>query len=419
VTRRREIRSLAFVAIVLAAGGVLTLDRAGALELTWDRALVLACVVAGGGLLTVAPPCRAQFAGTLSRLAGESSKALWGLRAITVATAPLAGFGAAAYGLVTFRQVFEEEPATDSQPDGRRSAGTALLCLAFVLMAEQAGLTLGSDNLLWGVLLGAPALTLFWWGDRPEPGHRAGRLLVAGVLVLLWVSVGVVSGEDSHNEIVIAVSAGGIIALLIAGPRWARTSRALAAERVERARATERSEVAGMVHDSVLQTLALIQTRANDPAEVKALARRQERDLRESLFGGEDAGPLSVAGSLRDVAAEVEDAGRVKVDVVIVGDARLDEASSALVASAREALFNAAKHAPGAPISLFAEIGPRRTAVFVRDRGPGFDLEAIPADRRGVRDSIVARMVRQGGHAAVRTAPGGGCEVQLVLERDR
>ena len=109
----------------------------------------------------------------------------------------------------------------------------------------------------------------------------------------------------------------------------------------------------------------------------------------------------------------------MKVDVVIIGDARLDDDSAALVASAREALFNAAEHAPDAPLSLFAEIDERRVSAYVRDRGPGFDLETIPQDRRGVRDSIMARMVRHGGHAAVRTAPGGGCEVRLVQERRR
>jgi signal transduction histidine kinase len=176
-----------------------------------------------------------------------------------------------------------------------------------------------------------------------------------------------------------------------------------------------------MVHDSVLQTLALIQSRADDPAEVRALARSQSRDLRARLFGqvDPDAQPLSIAEALRAVAAEVEVAHRVKIDVVTVGDAPLDERSSALVAAAREALVNAVRHASDAPVSLFGEVDERRVAAYVRDRGPGFDLETVPSDRRGVTDSIVARMVRHGGHAAVRTAPGGGCEVELVLDRSQ
>ena len=159
------------------------------------------------------------------------------------------------------------------------------------------------------------------------------------------------------------------------------------------------------MHDSVLQTLALIQSRADDPTEVKALARRQERDLRERLFGGSDPKPRSVATALRAVAAEVEDAHRVKIDVVMLGDAQLDEASAALVASAAKR----SSTPPSTLRMLRSRCSARSTSdgvtAYVRDRGPGFDLEAIPADRRGVRDSIVARMVRQGGHAAVRTAP--------------
>ena len=279
---------------------------------------------------------------------------------------------------------------------------------------------MGSDPLLWGVLLGSAGLSAYWWAAGSIPEHRKGALALAGIAALLWFAVGSVrtSGAQS-GELIAAVAAGAGLAVLVLAPRWVRRSRALAAERVDSARANERPELAGVVHDSVLQTLALIQSRADDPAEVKALARRQERDLRARLFGGPEARPLSMAGALRSVAAEVEDAHRVKIDVVIIGDARLDEDSAALVASAREALFNAAKHAPDAPVSLFAEIDERQVSAYVRDRGPGFDLETIPQDRRGVRDSIMARMVRHGGHAAVRTAPGGGCEVRLVQERRR
>jgi signal transduction histidine kinase len=237
--------------------------------------------------------------------------------------------------------------------------------------------------------------------------------------VLLWLAAGLAGVDDSHTGVIAAVAVGALLAILVAGPRWLRTSRALASERIERARATERSELAEVVHDSVLQTLALIQTRADDPAEVKALARRQERDLRARLFGAPDpaAAATSIASALRSVAAEVEDTARVKIDVVTLGDAPLDEAATALVAAAREALLNAAKHASEAPISLFCEVDEHRVSAFVRDRGPGFDRHAIPEDRRGVRDSIVARMVRHGGRTSVRTAPGGGCEVRLVLER--
>ena len=335
-------------------------------------------------------------------------------------TAPVAGIGPAVYAGLSLVHALAEEPGADSQPDWRRSIGTGLLGLSYVVAAGAVGFQVGSDPLLWGVLLGSAGLSAYWWAAGSIREHRKGALALAGVAALLWFAVGAVgtSGRAS-GELIAAVAAGAGLAVLVLAPRWVRRSRALAIERVERARADERSEVAGAVHDSVLQTLALIQSRADDPAEVKALARRQERDLRARLFGSPEAQPQSMAGALRSVAAEVEDAHRVKIDVVIIGDARLDEDSAALVASAREALFNAAKHAPDAPVSLFAEIDERQVSAYVRDRGPGFDLETIPQDRRGVRDSIMARMVRHGGHAAVRTAPGGGCEVRLVQERRR
>jgi len=399
---------------------VLILDRAGALTLAWDLAGALVTLVAGVGLLTVAPASRAQYVGTLARITRDRGN-LWALRAATVATAPLAGLGPAVYGLLTLRQALAPEPPAGDQPDGRRSAGTGLVGLSVVLAADAAGLTLGSDALLWGVLGGSAGLSLYWWGAKPmREGGRVAFLLLSGAVLLWLATVSIASSQGAGGtSVVVPAVAGAVLALLVLGPRWTRTQRELAAEREERARTMERSELAEKVHDSVLQTLALIQSRADDPAEVKALARSQERDLRERLFGERTEGPASVGTALRAVAAEVEDAYRVKVEVVIVGDAELDEPTAALVAAAREALANAAKHAGGAPVSLFAEINERQASAFVRDRGPGFDLEAVPADRRGVRDSIVARMVRHGGHAAVRTAPGGGCEVRLVQERRR
>ena len=412
--------ALALSAAVLASSALMALDQADSLRLDWRWAVAIACLTAGLGLLAVAPSSGAQYVGTLTRIAGPRRAVLWGARAATVLSAPVAGIGPAVYAGLSLVRALAEESVADGQPDWRRSLGTGLVGLSYVVAAVTVGFQVGSDPLLWGVLLGAAGLSAYWWAAGSIREHRKGAIALAALAALLWFAVGAVgtSGGGSE-EIIAAVAAGAGLAVLVLAPRWVRRSRALATERVELARANERSEVAGAVHDSVLQTLALIQSRADDPAEVKALARRQERDLRTRLFGGPDARPVSLAGALRSVAAEVEDAHRVKVDVVIIGDARLDDASTALVASAREALFNAAKHAPDSPLSLFGEIDERVVSVYVRDRGPGFDLETIPEDRRGVRDSIMARMVRHGGHAAVRTAPGGGCEVRLVQERPR
>jgi signal transduction histidine kinase len=190
----------------------------------------------------------------------------------------------------------------------------------------------------------------------------------------------------------------------------------LAAERGVRARAQERAEMADHLHDSVLQTLALIQLRAGDPAEVGGLARRQERELRDWLLGRPpDADVLTLAAGLRAVAAEIEDAHRAEVNVVTVGDTPLDERTRAVLAAAREALTNAARHAPGAAIFVFSRVDADGIDVFVHDRGPGFDIDGIPAQRRGVRESIIGRLDRVGGRAEIRSAPGGGCEVALHL----
>jgi signal transduction histidine kinase len=162
-----------------------------------------------------------------------------------------------------------------------------------------------------------------------------------------------------------------------------------------------------------------MQKRAGDPREVAALARKQERELRDWLAGGDHhASEGNFATALRSAAEKVEDDHRVAVEVVVVGDAPLDERAEAALGAAREALLNAAKHAsePG-PIRVYAEIEPDKIEVFVRDHGPGFDVGSVPADRRGVRESIIGRMERAGGRAEVRSAPDGGTEVGITIAR--
>ena len=400
---------------VLLASVVLALGGAGAVELGWSWTLALVCVCFGVVLVASAPPSRALFVGAFARLAA-TRRALWSLRGATIVTAPLAGAGPVAYALLALGQALIEPRPLDARPDWRSALGTVLVGLGFVLAAIELGLSIGSEPVLWSVLAGATGLSGFWWLSGPAPAARLSLAGAALLITLLW-------GATTAGEIdglVLAGIAGALVAALVFGPRWLRSSRAAAAERARAARVEERAEVAGAVHDSVLQTLALIQSRADDSAEVRALARSQERDLRARLFdeGDPAARPTSVATALRAATAEIEDAHRVKVDVVTVGDSPLDERTQALVAAAREALLNAVRHAEGTPVSLFAEVENGRVEAYVRDRGPGFDLESVPADRRGVTDSIVARMVRHGGHAVVRTAPGGGCEVRLVMERE-
>jgi signal transduction histidine kinase len=216
---------------------------------------------------------------------------------------------------------------------------------------------------------------------------------------------------------------GGV--LLVAGPWLLRVTRDLRAERRERIREQERAAVAAHVHDSVLQTLALLQARAGDPAAVRRLARQQERDLRDWLYGASgraEADLASFTRRLRVVCAEVEDDFGVGMEVVTVGDASLDDAAlgaddgvTALLGATREAVVNAAKHSGEDSVSVYAEGASNGVSIWVRDRGKGFDLDTVPEDRRGLRDSIRDRMQRAGGTVQIRTSPGGGTEVELSL----
>ena len=256
---------------------------------------------------------------------------------------------------------------------------------------------------------------------RPVDVRTAvGALVVGGAIVRLLANGASLAAETSAVVAALILFSGGV---LIALPYLLRVLRDLDAERAERVRAQQFAEVAAHMHDSVLHTLTLIQ-RA-DPGAVAGLARAQERELRAWLYDrrgrAPDAeAPETFAAAVRAAAAEVEDRHGVRVEVVAVGDAELGDALAACVAATREALVNAAKYAGGAPISVFAEVeaeaaGGRRIEVFVRDRGPGFDLGAVGADRMGIRESILGRMARHGGHGEVRTALGAGTEVRLAM----
>jgi signal transduction histidine kinase/phage shock protein PspC (stress-responsive transcriptional regulator) len=272
---------------------------------------------------------------------------------------------------------------------------------------------------------GAPAAAAV--PERPPLGHdlparlRAvyqggfGVALVIGAGLLFLQANGALSGA---RDLVLALVVVGLGLGLILAPFWLRLVRNMNEERAERIRSQERAEVAAHLHDSVLQTLALVQKRADDPRAVATLARRQERELRSWLSGAPEARPDErLADALRAAAAEVEEAHGVPVEVVTVGDRDLDDRHRALVAAAREALANAVRHSGSdEPIALYAEVADGRTEVFVRDRGQGFDPTTVPGDRRGLKESIVGRMARHGGRGAVHSTPGTGTEVELVLD---
>lgn len=176
--------------------------------------------------------------------------------------------------------------------------------------------------------------------------------------------------------------------------------------------------MAAHLHDSVLQTLALIQRHPDDSEKMVRLARRQERELRNWLYGGSALrSGTSLAGALELAAAEVENLHGVPVEAVAVGDCQLDEPLEALLQATREAMVNAARLSGDEKVAVYLEVEPDNVTCFVRDRGVGFDPESIPPDRKGVSESIIGRMERHGGSATIRTAPGEGTEVTLSLVR--
>jgi signal transduction histidine kinase len=258
-------------------------------------------------------------------------------------------------------------------------------------------------------------------GGKPR---RKMRFIVTAVLLLAGIALLTTTHRRTSPVIdpvggVVLVIAGFVVLL---GPWWLRIARDLALERQARIRAEERADIAARVHDSVLQTLAMIQRAADEPQRVVQLARAQERELRAWLFDGRPPGSIAdeaptLAAGIRRIQQEVEARYEVAVEIVTVGDCGLDDDLAALLAAAREATVNAAKWSGARVISLFAEVSETHVALFVRDRGRGFDPAAVPADRKGVAESIRARMERRGGEATIRSAEGAGTEVTLTMPR--
>jgi signal transduction histidine kinase len=258
-------------------------------------------------------------------------------------------------------------------------------------------------------------------GSGGAAARRATRVRIAGSVVLFAVGLGELLSLHGGTKLLAPLAgfllvAAGLVLLL--GPWWLRIARDLMVERQARARAEERADIAAHMHDSVLQTLALIQRRAEDPQAVVQLARAQERELRSWLFEGRapgDAVVSSFAEGVRQIQRDVEALHGVPVEVVTVADCPLDEHLNALLMAAREATVNAAKWSGAAVISVFAEVEPDKVGVTVRDRGKGFDPSAVPGDRKGVAESIHGRMSRHGGGATVQSAPGEGTKVTLTM----
>ena len=306
---------------------------------------------------------------------------------------------------------------------------------AAVAAAATAVTSIPSGGLFVPILLACVGGALIW-RQASEPDRDRLRSLSRSSLAA--------GGGDRLGKVRLAVGAGlvvagGILALakadftavrdgllavvvtlvgvaLITGPWWMRMVSQLSDERAERIRSQERADLAAHVHDSVLQTLALIQRNAGSPREVVRLARGQERTLRGLLYNNRAASG-QFGAELRSAAADVEDAYAVSVEIVLVGDAPLDEKLAGVAAATREALVNAAKHAGVEAVSVYAELEPDEASVFVKDRGVGFELDEIADDRQGVRGSIIGRVERHGGTVRVTSSKGAGTEVEIRMPR--
>jgi signal transduction histidine kinase len=363
-------------------------------------------------------------------------KVLW-VRATFVALMMVSGAGVVAYGLLWIF-VRQEAPTVERVVPVRerqQALGLAALGLGVGLAASA----VGNSALGWvigplGVAIVGAAVV---WREADEAqrrrwtGARAGwraallRVVAGALFVAAGIAVFLLGNLDMGQVQfgLLAVLATLVGVAVITVPWWVRLVRDLGEERRERIREAERAEIAAHLHDSVLQTLALIQRQSGSPREVARLARGQERELRTWLYGpggyrrprGEPA-EENLTGALAAAAAEVEDTYALTVRPVVVGgDRPLDDDLRALVLAAREAMVNAAKHAGVDEVSVYAEVEPDEVNVFVRDRGAGFDPDAVPADRHGLAGSVHDRMTRHGGTVRLRTRPGEGTEVHLRM----
>ncbi|MCO7272611.1 PspC domain-containing protein [Cellulosimicrobium cellulans] len=332
--------------------------------------------------------------------------------------------------------------------------GVVLLGGAALLVALRTGVDVEVSWVI-PVLIALVGAALAWSQlDAVERGRLltraggrtpAGVLRIAGGVVLVLVGIVLLVGQDARPTQIVraAVAAVAVLAgvAIVLAPWWLKLVRELGDERAARAREAERADIAAHLHDSVLQTLALIRARSSDADTVARLARAQERELREWLYDDRPSPGTSLAAELRGLVAEVEDGrvgrraepigapvgapggstgetdpGPVVVDVVVVGDCTPTQETAALLQATREALVNAVAHG-GPPYSVYLEVSDAAVEVFVRDRGDGFDMEDVAPDRFGVRESILGRVQRRGGKAEIISRPGWGTEVRLRVPR--
>ena len=361
------------------------------------------------------------------------------------------GIGVAAYVVAWLLLPVAGETASIATRAKSDRAGIALavafvpLLVLTVLVVSVLGIGYAS-SVAWPVYLSLAGLVLIWRNAEEDESvwmrqvagtvlqvstepRRARRSLVLRIVVgVVLLGAGLLVIVLGHPNTALLRPAGGTVLVIAAfvvlfGPWWLSLARQLVNERQARVRLEERTEMAARVHDSVLQTLALIQRSSDNPQRVVQLARTQERELRSWLFDGRRPGSFgeeeasTLAAGVQLIEHEVESTHGVAVEAVTVGDCPLAEDLRALLAAGKEGTVNAAKWSGAPVVSLFAEVEPDKVTLFVRDRGQGFDLTEVPADRQGIAESIRARMARHGGTAAVRSTPGTGTEIELTMPR--
>ena len=317
----------------------------------------------------------------------------------------------------------------------------ALVVLASGLLwiAQASGLGI-SEQLFWPVAFACTGAALVWRQadsarQKQWKADAGGRVWLAPFVArdgwptvvrvvlglgLVGAAFGIVVAQQNRIAQLPQVLTMTTLALaglaIVAAPWLYRSRTALNEARSAKVRADARADMAAHLHDSVLQTLALIQRQSDDPRAVQQLARRQERELRTWLYGDE-LSDLTLKAALTGAAAEVEDERGIPVEIIVVGDCETSDSMQALVRAAREAMVNAAKHSGADKIDVYAEVDEDTIEVFVRDRGKGFDPDMVSEDRMGVRGSILDRMARHGGRAQIRSSPGNGTEVRLEMTR--
>ncbi|MFC4531374.1 PspC domain-containing protein [Sphaerisporangium dianthi] len=354
------------------------------------------------------------------------------LRLAFVLLSVLDGLGVIAYAALWMFTPQEPHEGEAPSRDWGQVAAYSVLGIALTSFGWLTGASTGGVG-TWSIAVGGiGTLILFqqadpsrrqrWMTDAVRQVRRSWIRTGIGLLLVITGAIGFLAAQGKLAEarpglVFTAVVVGGLA--LITAPWLTGLWKELQKERRERIRQEERAEMAAHVHDSVLHTLTLIQRNAQDPFEVTRLARSQERELRNWLYQPKADADATMAAAVRRVAAEIEDEHGLPIEIVCVGDCDLDDGLRAMLQAVRQAMVNAAKYSEAPVVSVYTEVEPGEVTVFVRDRGKGFNMDEVPDDRMGIRQSIIGRMERHGGAARVKTEPGEGTEVMLTMKREQ